>query len=413
MKLSQYAALLLLGLLSVGAGGVLGHIVLGGGSIIESENCTAQGHTVKLYVKKSGEEVLDVAAKYMNIMSLNLYRLYRGRKDSPAEHLDSIYLGNGQSAYLVPNADELRVFFGGDEMDGGLKAVVVADRKYKLITLSSFKDLKKMTGADICYAASGSFPPLKVLNEMEFVKQGSINDKFVMANKSLDLVASSTDGDVINYVMTDKVNLFDNEHCTENAGVKYGVKKERRTDHQGTTFTVLIPLETNKESLETIVREHLDYINGDLITKGVIRIGDLTSPEVASVLVDMHEFTAMNKEAFLSIAGLYLKDKSKNDAAKAFLEKGNMAAIARAKRDVPALNALATVARVPTPEAVATPAIEAGVMTFFLVNKEIPYIVNMNPAAAISNIRVTRNQGTLLMLVRKLQEKAQTRINKH
>eukprot|EP00922_Rhytidocystis_sp_ex-Travisia-forbesii_P055984 GHVS01082881.1.p1 GENE.GHVS01082881.1~~GHVS01082881.1.p1 ORF type:complete len:166 (-),score=19.81 GHVS01082881.1:412-864(-) len=139
-------------------------------------------------------------------------------------------------------------------MDARLKDVIVADRKYDLKKYSFFSELKKMTGAEICFDHNlevERFNELKELNGKPLIEQGSINDIFVMANKSLALVAASAVGDVINYTFVEK-DAFQKKLegggfvlNKSTAGDEYGV--ESHEDSNRTIFQVWIPIGDNLE----------------------------------------------------------------------------------------------------------------------------------------------------------------------
>eukprot|EP00922_Rhytidocystis_sp_ex-Travisia-forbesii_P055987 GHVS01082885.1.p1 GENE.GHVS01082885.1~~GHVS01082885.1.p1 ORF type:complete len:264 (-),score=23.89 GHVS01082885.1:144-890(-) len=239
-------------------------------------------------------------------------------------------------------------------MDARLKDVIVAERKYDLKKYSSFSELKKMTGAEMCFNPEEPFNELQELEEAKLLEQGSINDTFVMGNKSLALVDASAVGDVINYTFVEK-DAFQKKLegggfvLNRNAaGDEYGV--ESHEDSNGTIFQVWIPNGYNLEEqkLEEILKDHLDGIKTSL-TNGV-RIGKLVSDITsvpASMLVEMPEVNAMNKDTFLNIVN-ELGDKYKK--SRAFLDKGNMIKIAQANKaavvaklfNAPAMVALAT-----------------------------------------------------------------------
>eukprot|EP00922_Rhytidocystis_sp_ex-Travisia-forbesii_P024502 GHVS01035976.1.p1 GENE.GHVS01035976.1~~GHVS01035976.1.p1 ORF type:complete len:151 (+),score=18.20 GHVS01035976.1:341-793(+) len=122
-----------------------------------------------------------------------------------------------------------------------------------------------------------------------------------MANKSLYLVdAASEVGDVINYMFVAE-NMFRKmmtnggyEFKKSMGGERYAVKRDE--DSNRTIFKVLI-LNGVKE-LGKLLKEHIAEIRTSLKCDGV-RIGTGLTPLGASILVDMPEVTAMNKDTFL------------------------------------------------------------------------------------------------------------------
>eukprot|EP00922_Rhytidocystis_sp_ex-Travisia-forbesii_P055988 GHVS01082886.1.p1 GENE.GHVS01082886.1~~GHVS01082886.1.p1 ORF type:complete len:163 (-),score=18.98 GHVS01082886.1:258-701(-) len=136
-------------------------------------------------------------------------------------------------------------------MDARLKDVIVAERKYDLKKYSSFSELKKMTGAEMCFNPEEPFNELQELEEAKLLEQGSINDTFVMGNKSLALVDASAVGDVINYTFVEK-DAFQKKLegggfvlNKSTAGDEYGV--ESHEDSNRTIFQVWIPIGDNLE----------------------------------------------------------------------------------------------------------------------------------------------------------------------
>eukprot|EP00922_Rhytidocystis_sp_ex-Travisia-forbesii_P024507 GHVS01035987.1.p1 GENE.GHVS01035987.1~~GHVS01035987.1.p1 ORF type:complete len:105 (+),score=7.90 GHVS01035987.1:1-315(+) len=83
--------------------------------------------------------------------------------------------------------------------------------------------------------------------------------------------------------------------------------------------------------LEAVLNHHIADIKKSFRNK-VVRIAGQTPAKVASILVEMDKdsdrqlFTAMDRDTFLNIAG------QDSDESRDFLLKGNMAAIAKAKK---------------------------------------------------------------------------------
>eukprot|EP00922_Rhytidocystis_sp_ex-Travisia-forbesii_P055986 GHVS01082883.1.p1 GENE.GHVS01082883.1~~GHVS01082883.1.p1 ORF type:complete len:226 (-),score=13.31 GHVS01082883.1:120-797(-) len=211
------------------------------------------------------------------------------------------------------------------------------------MTVSSVEELKKMSGADICYK-SGGFKELETLYNAGTKEQGSINDKFVMENKSWDLVDSAS---IVSFwwtcvkytfgtdVMYDNYPTYDRKSVGED---KYCARMDSHITCGEYKCMIVKPV----NSMETVLKDHFAGITHAFPTG--VRIGGQTPPEVACVLAGMTEVTAMLKTTFLSIAG------ERSAAAKTFLDKGNMREIARAKNVAgynPSLSP--TVARVATP----------------------------------------------------------------
>eukprot|EP00922_Rhytidocystis_sp_ex-Travisia-forbesii_P024501 GHVS01035975.1.p1 GENE.GHVS01035975.1~~GHVS01035975.1.p1 ORF type:complete len:161 (+),score=9.45 GHVS01035975.1:310-792(+) len=153
-----------------------------------------------------------------------------------------------------------------------------------------------------------------------------------MANRSLDLVdAASAAGDVINYKFAWSYDFKEMLRTggftlkTSIAGDKYGVKSDE--DINGTIFHVLILIRNGGEELGKLLKEHIAGIRSSL-KNNVVRIGGSPTSLAASILVDMPEVTAMNKDTFMRIV-----KEVENKYTKILLLKGNMAAIAaRAKK---------------------------------------------------------------------------------
>eukprot|EP00922_Rhytidocystis_sp_ex-Travisia-forbesii_P011604 GHVS01017296.1.p1 GENE.GHVS01017296.1~~GHVS01017296.1.p1 ORF type:complete len:409 (+),score=45.49 GHVS01017296.1:307-1533(+) len=302
MKLSQYAAPLLLGLVVVAAGGALGDILFGAGKIVTREDCSDE-YPYKL----SLHEKLDDVTSMINKGSL--------------QTVHAVVSGN-QAALLDDKKKVLHVCLNGEAPHEKVMEFLRGNRKYELIKLDGLESLAGMTGSNICFKSDqDKFQALTDLVGKKPKDQGAVNKYFIMAGKTLDLVkeadASLGRKTVLNFeVPQDETWTMSNENvATWTLSVRFTVEDHKRLDTWTASRGEGVDLE--KDDLEKIVKA----VGADSLV-----IGKGISCAEAIVLVDMDKVVAMYQETFLN---LYKDD---DETSRTFFGKGNFMATEKLSR---------------------------------------------------------------------------------
>eukprot|EP00922_Rhytidocystis_sp_ex-Travisia-forbesii_P011594 GHVS01017282.1.p1 GENE.GHVS01017282.1~~GHVS01017282.1.p1 ORF type:complete len:377 (+),score=44.12 GHVS01017282.1:120-1250(+) len=309
MKLSQYAAPLLLGLVVVAAGGALGQILFGGGTIVTQKDCsTDYPYKLSLYAKKEDVESM-------------VYQGNMGYEGGIFENRNGV-ISYGQAAFLDDKKKVLHVCLNGEAPHEKVMEFLRGNRKYELIKLDGLESLAGMTGSNICFKSDqDKFQALTDLVGKKPKDQGAVNKYFIMAGKTLDLVkeadASLGRKTVLNFeVPQDETWTMSNENvATWTLSVRFTVEDHKRLDTWTASRGEGVDLE--KDDLEKIVKA----VGADSLV-----IGKGISCAEAIVLVDMDKVVAMYQETFLN---LYKDD---DETSRTFFGKGNFMATEKLSR---------------------------------------------------------------------------------